>query len=65
MRAPGDNKKIQAGDDEIRPFTGSLSGARSEDTTSWLLIPVRSQEQLTQCATLELARGGSAPLRSP
>ena len=23
MRAPGDNKKIQAGDDEIRAFTGA------------------------------------------
>ena len=23
MRAPGENKKIQAGDDEIRAFTGA------------------------------------------
>ena len=62
MRAPG-YEKIQAGDDEDPGGQGSVSGARSEDTTNWLLIPGRSQEQLPQCVHIGLVRG--SPPRPP
>ena len=41
MRAPGDNNEDPGGRRRDPGVHGSLSGARSEDTTSWLLIPVR------------------------
>ena len=66
MRAPG-YEKIQAGDDEDPGGQGSVSGARSEDTTSWLLIPVRYQEPAYPMCTHWAGEGvkGTRPRSRP
>ena len=65
-RARSANDKIQAGNEED-PDGEERDGRAhdSEDTKSWLLIPVRCQEQLTQCCTLGWRGGAARPLRNP